>query len=165
MSQTSELLHQLVTSANGRALPITQNDFSVICCNNYHIFALLVDSILGVRLKYKWFRYADGSFKSRRFFIWIRKHALHYNILHTCVSLPERCTDLYFWSELLRRDLFFFNCVGDRINCWRNCYIPSCFSRLSVTGFYFCFPMFWLDSRRDSFLYGASFFFYFLYAF
>lgn len=23
------------------------------------------------------------------------------------VSLPERCTDLYFWSELLRRDLFF----------------------------------------------------------
>lgn len=52
MSQTSELLHQLVASANGRALPITQNDFSVICCNNYHIFALLVDSILVVRLKY-----------------------------------------------------------------------------------------------------------------
>lgn len=58
---------------------------------------------------------------------------------------------------------FFFNCVGDRINCWRNCYIPSCFSRLSVTGFYFCFPILtWFQARFFS--YGASFS-YFLYAF
>lgn len=64
---------------------------------------------------------------------------------------------------MLRRDLFFFNCVGDRINCWRNCYIPSCFSRLSVTGFYFCFPILtWFQARFFS--YGASFS-YFLYAF
>lgn len=59
--------------------------------------------------------------------------------------------------------VFFFNCVGDRINCWRNCYIPSCFSRLSVTGFYFCFPILtWFQARFFS--YGASFS-YFLYAF
>lgn len=54
MSQPSELLHQLVASANGRVLLITQNDFpvSIHAVIAFHIFALLVDSILSVRLQY-----------------------------------------------------------------------------------------------------------------
>lgn len=54
--------------------------------------------------------------------------------------------------------VIFFNCVGDRIYCWRNCYFPHAFLTFLWQAFIFCFPMFWLDSRRDSFLYGASFF-------
>lgn len=54
MSQPSELLHQFVASANGRVLLITQNDFpvSIHAVIAFHIFALLVDSILSVRLQY-----------------------------------------------------------------------------------------------------------------
>lgn len=56
--------------------------------------------------------------------------------MHTCVSLPERWTDLYFWSELLRRDLLFFLLCRRSNLLLTELLFPPCFPHLSVTGFY-----------------------------
>lgn len=60
--------------------------------------------------------------------------------MHTCVSLPERWTDLYFWSELLRRDLLFFLLCRRSNLLLTELLFPPCFPHLSVTGFYFLLP-------------------------
>lgn len=79
--------------------------------------------------------------------------------MHTCVSLPERWTDLYFWSELLRRDLLFFLTVSEIEFIVDGTVIsPMLSSPFCDRLLFFASRCSDLNSRRDSFLYGASFF-------